>query len=63
MPLSKTTEVTLTIKSFSENQAKEIANYLQQLASNLDHESLKIIAQKSTKDKMNEKIKKFKHLL
>ena len=63
MALTKNKNISLNITVFSESEAQEKTNLLQQLASNLDHDVLKIIAQKSRQKGINEKVKKFKSLL
>jgi len=56
-------EITIKIKSLTANGAQNKAQYVEQIANNLDMEALKILATKSKKPGMSDKVKKFKNLM
>ena len=56
-------EVTIRVKPTSEKERKDIAQALQILANYATRDSLVILANKSQKSGMNEKLKMYQHFL
>ena len=56
-------EVTIKVKAITPAGANEIAKCLQELASNIDKSALQILAEKSKKPGMSDKVRKFKKLM
>jgi len=56
-------EVTIRVKPTSEKEKKDIAQALQILANYATRDSLVILANKSQKSGMNEKLKMYQHFL
>jgi|GEM_PF-6072953 hypothetical protein len=56
-------EITIKIKPGSDKEKRDIAQALQILATNATRDSLVILANKSSKQGMNEKLKMYQHFL
>lgn len=63
MGLTTPTKVEINVNVHGPKEEKEKANALQQIVSNLDHDVLLIIAEKSAKTGINAKVRQFKGML